>query len=210
MSTPQYPPPPPPPGQPYPYGGQSTQPRNGLGTAGFVVGLIGFLLSLIPVIGLAAWPLVVVGLVLSIIGLNRAVKGVANNKALTIAGLVLSILGLLACIAYTVVTLVVGKKVVDEANKTVTISYEVTGDAPDADVTYTTFSNNNPDPKQESHVTLPWHRDEQATGLVKGGSLSASTGEQGGTVTCKLTIDGKVAKTNTVTSTFQTATCTDL
>jgi hypothetical protein len=93
--------------QPYPqqpgYGGYPPHrpPQNGLGTAGFVLGLIGLLFSFIPVIGVIAWPLVLLGLVLAGIGLSRARAGRATNKGLTIAGLVCASLGLLMCVLYT-------------------------------------------------------------------------------------------------------------
>jgi uncharacterized protein DUF4352 len=93
--------------QPYPqqpgYGGYPPPrpPQNGLGTAGFVLGLIGLLFSFIPVIGVIAWPLVLIGLVLAGIGLSRARRGRATNKGLAIAGLVCASLGLLMCVLYT-------------------------------------------------------------------------------------------------------------
>ncbi len=79
------------------------QPKNGLGTAGFVLGLVGLVLSVIPFINVVAWPLVIVGLVLSIVGIVRVNKGQANNKGLSIAGAILSVLGLVGCIWWTVV-----------------------------------------------------------------------------------------------------------
>ncbi|MGD9989215.1 DUF4190 domain-containing protein [Pseudonocardia sp.] len=91
----QYPPPP---------GYAPQQPRqNGLGTAGFVLGLVGLVFSFIPVIGIIAWPLVIVGLVLSIIGFTRTRSGRADNRGLAIAGIVLSVAGLLMCILYAAV-----------------------------------------------------------------------------------------------------------
>lgn len=80
------------------------QPRqNGLGTAGFVLGLVGLLFSFIPVIGIIAWPLVIIGLVLSIVGFLRTRSGRADNKGLAIAGIALSVVGLVVCILYAVV-----------------------------------------------------------------------------------------------------------
>lgn len=75
-------------------------PQNGLGTAGFVLGLVGLLFSFIPLIGIIAWPLVLLGVVLSGIGLSRARSGRATNTGLTIAGIACSVLGLLVCISY--------------------------------------------------------------------------------------------------------------
>ncbi|WP_246843099.1 hypothetical protein [Allokutzneria sp. NRRL B-24872] len=88
---------------PYPpqnQGGYPAQQQNGLGTAGFVVGLIGLVFSFIPIIGVVAWPLVIIGAVLSGVGLSKAMSGAASNKGLAIAGLVCSIVGLIMCFAY--------------------------------------------------------------------------------------------------------------
>jgi hypothetical protein len=82
-----YPPPPPP-------------PQNGFGTAAFVLGLLGLLFSFIPLIGVIAWPLVLLALVFAAIGLSRARDRRATNKGLTIAGLVCALLGLGICILY--------------------------------------------------------------------------------------------------------------
>jgi hypothetical protein len=82
-----YPPPPPP-------------PQNGFGTAGFVLGLLGLLFSFIPLIGIIAWPLVLLGIIFAGLGLSRARHGRATNKGLSIAGLVCSLIGLLVCIIY--------------------------------------------------------------------------------------------------------------
>jgi hypothetical protein len=80
--------------------GRLTEPKNGLGTAGFVLGLIGLIFSTIPLIGVVAWPLVVLGIIFAAVGLFRVRSGKATNKGLTIAGVVLSILGLVVCIVW--------------------------------------------------------------------------------------------------------------
>lgn len=81
----------------YPQGAQPAypaQPQNGMGVAGFVCGLVGLLFSFIPLIGVIAWPLVIIGVVLSGVGMNYANQGKANNKGMATAGLVVSIIGL--------------------------------------------------------------------------------------------------------------------
>ena len=88
-------------------------PRNGLGTAGFVLGLIGLIFSPIPFVGVIAWPLVIVGLILSLLGLAKARKGEATNKGLAVAGIVLSAIGLVICIVWVAAF---GKVVADTAN----------------------------------------------------------------------------------------------
>ncbi|RCW43326.1 hypothetical protein DFQ14_107216 [Halopolyspora algeriensis] len=81
--------------------GQAVQPRNGLGTTGFVLGLLATLFSLIPIIGVIAWPLAILGLIFGILGILRARKGAATNKGLAIAGTVLAAIGLVICIIWT-------------------------------------------------------------------------------------------------------------
>jgi hypothetical protein len=83
--------------------GAPPMPQNGLGIGGFVTGLIGLLFSFIPIVGVIAWPLVIIGLVLSILGFNRARSGKAGGKGLSIAGIVVSAVGLVISILYALV-----------------------------------------------------------------------------------------------------------
>ncbi|MDO9553372.1 hypothetical protein [Rhodonellum sp.] len=69
---------------------QSENQSNGLGTAGFVLSLIGIFLGWIPVLGWIIWFL---GLILSFVGVFKAPKGLA------IAGLVISLIGIILLIA---------------------------------------------------------------------------------------------------------------
>lgn len=77
------------------------QPRDGMGTAGFVLGLLAAIFALIPIIGVIAWPLSILGLVFGIVGISRARRGVANNKGLAVAGTVLAAIALVLCLAWT-------------------------------------------------------------------------------------------------------------
>lgn len=85
---PQYPPPYPPP------------PQNGFGTAAFVLGLLGLLFSFIPIIGIIAWPMVLLAVVFGAVGLAKASSGRATDRGLAIAGLICGLLGLMICILY--------------------------------------------------------------------------------------------------------------
>lgn len=76
------------------------QRRNGFGTAGFVLGLVGLIFAFIPVIGVVAWPLTILGLIFALIGTVRATRGKADNKGIAISGLVLSAVGLIICIVW--------------------------------------------------------------------------------------------------------------
>ncbi|MDR1603130.1 MAG: DUF4339 domain-containing protein [Tannerella sp.] len=110
----QPPPPPPPPPPPTPYQGTvhagNTQPpwqststvfvnpppvreTNGVGTAGFVLALVGLFLGWIPVLGWLSW---LIGLILSFVGIFKEPKGLA------IAGLVISCLGLIVLLLIAV------------------------------------------------------------------------------------------------------------
>ncbi|MEU8637800.1 DUF4190 domain-containing protein [Amycolatopsis sp. NPDC048633] len=87
--------------------------KNGLGTAGFVLGLVGLVFAFIPIIGVIAWPLVILGLIFGVVGTLRANRGQASNKGLAITAVVLSALGLVICVIWTAAF---GKAVSDTAN----------------------------------------------------------------------------------------------
>lgn len=78
-------------------------PRNGFGTTALVLGILGAIFAVIPIIGVIAWPMVIIGLIFGILGIQRARKGVATNKGMSIAGTALSGFGLLLCILWTAV-----------------------------------------------------------------------------------------------------------
>lgn len=75
---------------------------NGLATAGFVCSLVGSVFGFIPILGLLGWPLVVVGLVLSAVGLGRSAARGRHGYA--VAGLVLALVGVLPLVVNTVLT----------------------------------------------------------------------------------------------------------
>lgn len=187
----------------------TTKPSNGLGTAGFVVGLVGLVLSFIPLIEVVAWPLVILGIVFSSVGIAKASKGRATNKGLAIAGLVASVVGLAICILWAALWGKAVNDVTEEANREAVIVYEITGDAPSADVTYTTFGTTTTT-NQETITSLPWTKEVKTTGLVKEGQLIVTTGADGGSVTCKITVDGKEVKTATASGAFSMASCDSL
>ena len=181
-------------------------PRNWLGTVGFITGLIGLGLSPVPKpVGLAAWPLVVIGLVLCAIGLSLASKRRATNKGLAITGMALSVAGLVGCVLWATVFATASDNA--EAKK-VAVHYEVTGTATNVTITITTFGTD-VTMGQETAATLPWRKNDFVNGLIKGVSLAVTTDGGGGTVACKLTMEGKPPKSATVTGAFATATCSN-
>jgi hypothetical protein len=78
------------------------QPRNGYGNAALVLGITGLVFSFIPLIGVIAWPLVILGLILGIIGILIANRGDATNRGAAIAGTACSAFGLLICTLWMV------------------------------------------------------------------------------------------------------------
>jgi hypothetical protein len=185
---------------------QTARPSNGLGTAGFVLGIIGLVFSFIPLIGIIAWPLVILGVIFSAVGFSKASKGRATNKGLAIAGLVVSIVGLVICVLQAAIWGKAANDVIDEANREVVIVYEVTGDAPDVKVSYSTFGDT-ATTNEEAVTTLPWTKEVKTKGLLKGGSLIVDAGETGGNVTCKVTVDGKEVQTDSASGAFALAAC---
>ncbi|WP_406639061.1 DUF4190 domain-containing protein [Amycolatopsis sp. WGS_07] len=204
MSAPDYPPPPAPQAAPPAY---PVPPKNGLGTAGFVLGLVGLIFSFIPIIGIIAWPLVILGIIFSALGFARTRSGKATNKGLSIAGLVLSVIGLVLCIVWAATVTKAVNEINDEANRSVTVHYEVTGTAKDASISYTTIGDGGASTNQEQPKSLPWSKDISTKGLIKGGTLSVTTGAEGGDVTCKVVVDGKETKTAKASGNFATASC---
>jgi hypothetical protein len=152
--------------------------------------------------------MVILGVIFSVIGFTRARKGVATNQGLAIAGIVLSAIGLLVCVLWAAAFGKVASDVNEEANRVATVQYEVTGDAKNVTISYTTFGEG-VSSNQEPVAALPWSKQLDTKGFMKGGSLTVTTGEEGGTVTCKVVVDGKEAKTGTATGPFALATCSD-
>ena len=164
--------------------------------------------SFIPLIGIVAWPLVILGIIFSAVGISKASKGRATNKGLAIAGLVVSVVGLVICILWAAVWNKAVDDVNEEANREAVIVYEVTGDAASADVTLHRRSATTMTTNQETvtrHCRGP--RRSRRPGLVKEGQLIVTTGADGGSVTCKVTVDGKEVKTATASGAFAMATC---
>lgn len=69
-------------------------PKNGMGTAGFVLSLLGLLFCWVPFLNILLW---ILGLIFSIIGVTRKPKG------LSIAGIVLSAVTLIVFIICLIV-----------------------------------------------------------------------------------------------------------
>jgi cytoskeletal protein RodZ len=196
---------------------QRPEPKNGLGTAGFVLGLIGLIFSFIPLIGVVAWPLVILGIVLGGVGFARVRSGKATNKGLTIAGVVLSIIGLVICIVWTAAF----GKVANDASKvpsasvapasagaaaSTTQAAQTAGKAHTMVLEVTTHTKSN---VEWSAGLNPGHQDVIAGGQTWTQTLSMDSLDPtmlsvspvdiqagGANNTCKITVDGKKVAEN--------------
>jgi len=147
---------------------------------------------------------VILGLIFSIVGLVRVKNGKATNKGLSITGIIVSVLGLVVCIVWVAIIGTAVNEVNEEVNRTAKVTYEVSGDAKNVDVSY----GETLDQKEETVATLPWTKEMENKGVYKGGMLTVTTDENGGTVTCKITVDGKEVSTKTDTGPFASVVCT--
>ncbi|MFJ7249783.1 DUF4190 domain-containing protein [Kitasatospora sp. NPDC098652] len=71
------------------------QPRNGLGIAGMVLGIVGTVLGLAVVLFWLSWLPALLALIFGIIGLGYVRKGEATNRGVALAGVILGVTGLL-------------------------------------------------------------------------------------------------------------------
>jgi hypothetical protein len=96
---------------PYGYWQQLPPPQKGKGfaLAALVLGIFGSCFGLIPLLGIVAFPLAVVGLVLGVIAIVGASKGVWAGKGMAIVGTILCVLAL--------VLATIGVVIVDKAFK---------------------------------------------------------------------------------------------
>jgi hypothetical protein len=93
------------------------------------------------------------------------------------------------------------------AGRESTVVYEVAGDAGTADVRYSTYSDGDHATEQEQAAALPWSKTLRVEGLLSAGTLTAMAGADGGTVTCRITVDGVERGTATATGPFALANC---
>ncbi|MER7107859.1 DUF4352 domain-containing protein [Streptomyces sp. NPDC000229] len=110
-----------------PYGGPPQQlgpARNGLGTAALVLGIIGALSGVIPLLFWLAGILGLIALILGLAGRGRVKRGEAVNKGVTTTGAVLGLVALILSVVGAVITF----KAVDDAVKE--IDKELSATAP--------------------------------------------------------------------------------
>jgi hypothetical protein len=86
----EFPQPPPSPSPYQPPSGLQQAPRNGLGTAALILGIIGVVVGIIPFFFWLAVILGVIGLILGFVGRSRATRGEATNGTMALWGIITS------------------------------------------------------------------------------------------------------------------------
>lgn len=208
---------------------------NGFGIASLVLGIVTMAGFAIPILNFATIGTGVVGLALGIIGLIvkfKPRKAAIAGVILTGLGLILSIiLVIVYAAALTGATKAIGDAATSQAGSnssaapkstpsksdaakpasTHSVTYDVTGDGTKAtSVTYLTFNDGSSGTSQANDTAVPFHK----VVPIKGDTLFSTSlfslvaqSADGNTITCKITVDGKVISTNTSTGPYAVATC---
>ncbi|WP_328944298.1 DUF4352 domain-containing protein [Streptomyces sp. NBC_00250] len=96
-----------------------THMRNGLGTAALILGIIGTLSGLIPLLFWLAGILGLIALILGLVGKGRVKRGEANNKGVTLTGAILGLVSLVLSVVGLVITVTAVSEAVDELDKSI-------------------------------------------------------------------------------------------
>lgn len=209
-------------------------PRNGFGVTALVLGILGLLFSLIPIIGVIAWPLVLLGLLFGVLGVVRAGRGRADNRGVAIAGTVLSAIGLVVCVLYasvfaaavsglpagssTAAPAAVPAVSVPESDAAASapataggdvITYEVSGSGTAGNITY--VKDDKMGMEQVNGTSLPWTKDVTFDGGVltfQPLSLVAQSGSGGnGEISCRILRNGEEITSSTSSGPYAVVSC---
>ncbi|WP_433547941.1 DUF4190 domain-containing protein [Streptomyces sp. CA-294286] len=100
---------------PAPYG----PPRNGMGVAALVLGLVGVFLGMAVFLFWASWLPALLAVIFGFVGLGHVKQGRANNRGLAMAGLILGNVGLLMALGGGAFTIVSVKAIVEHADESI-------------------------------------------------------------------------------------------
>jgi hypothetical protein len=116
-------------GAPQGYGGYSPPPpSNGLAVAALVLGIVGLLGGIIPILGWFASPFALAAVGFGIAGLSRA-KTIQKGRGLAVGGLVTGVLALVAITAWTAFFVVGTKQTADVWSGEALFGCDVTRDS---------------------------------------------------------------------------------
>lgn len=155
---------------------------NGLGVAALVVGIVAAVFSVIPLVGMVAFFLGPVAIILAIIGLTRKMR----PKGTSVAGLILGIASIVIAAVMTAGTVAAIDAVDKEINKEVTITYKATSENEASSM----FGGI--DGTSNEKFTGTWTKEVKAKGF-DAASLVVSNEDFSSSqkVTCEILIDGK-------------------
>ena len=194
--------------------------KNGLGTAGLVLGIVAIAGAFIPFLNIASLIIGIVGIILAGIGLlgknkakGRAIAGTAvSAAAIIISIIVLSVTAAAVSSAVKGASSSTASESTSNASGSNVVTYEVTSDGKTAsNVTYATFDANGGGTKQATDAPLPFKAEVKladanifSTSIY---SLVAQASEGATTITCKVSHNGKVVSTHTSTGQYAVVTC---
>ncbi|MGV0868744.1 MmpS family transport accessory protein [Corynebacterium kalidii] len=85
-----------------------------------------------------------------------------------------------------------------------TITYQISGDTTDANVTYSVGESNT---TQENGVASGWSKEVTVTGFWGASLIATNSMNGGGTITCQILVNGDVINENTATGDYASASC---
>ena len=208
-------------------------PRNGFGITALVLALIGLVFALIPLTGFLALVLGVLAVVFGLLGVARTRKGRATNKVMSWIGTALGALSLALGVWGMVVVFQATEQLVRDMEQIGadlrapglptpraavpvigsgtaqgTVRYEVEGSGTALSITYSTMNGGGFSSEALNDVAVPWSAEVPVnTEGFTSYSLTASTDEDGGTLTCRIRVDGQVVQEATSSGPYQTAMC---
>lgn len=169
---------PPPPNAPQPGYDQpqyAPSPKNGMGTAALVLGILAIVLAFIPILGFASYPLAVLGIIFGLIGVRRVSKRHAANKGVALGGLIASAIGLVLVIISTVLYVNAVSAGVQSVNNSLNAVHHVTYKvvSTDGGKVIVSYTLGNSGSGSVIDVPSPWSADATVTG--SSAVLTAST-----------------------------------
>lgn len=171
---------------------------NGLGVASLVVGIVAAVFSVIPVVGMAAFFLGPVAILLGIIAFflkNR-------KRGMAITGVILGVVSLVVAGMMTAALGAAVKSVDDSINAEHTVEYVVTTSGP-ATVSYWT-----PGGTSQEDITANWKKSITSKEFnITSLSVIGNYSDPKAAVSCEILIDGKSAGKNTGSGTGAHALC---
>ncbi|HLP22587.1 MAG TPA: MmpS family transport accessory protein [Microbacteriaceae bacterium] len=193
--------------------------KNGLAIAALVLGIVALLGAMIPIFGIfLVWAPALVGIGL---GIGAVVKKNAP-KLLGWIGLGLSVASVFVAIVSAAIGVGVVSTAVDSAVSEASASaaaampkeivYEVTGDGGSADITYSSMTGGNWGSENANGSPLPFSKTltpeaGDAWSTFSSFSLMAIGTADTTTLTCTITVDGKVVSTKTSTGAYTSVLC---